>query len=225
MARFANLPARAQIHAMIRRRTLIILIVALAAKDAGAQGPLQYAPQGEPDIQRVEAYLNGIHTLKARFLQVAPSGATSEGTVWLERPGRMRFQYDPPSALVLVAGHGFVVFRDFAINQTTYIPIGRTPLGILLAEHITLTGDVTVTAIQRQPGQIQLGLVRTAAPSEGSLILAFADAPLTLRQWTVIDAQRQETRVTLYNVELGGTFDQRLFNVAALQATPDGGNR
>ena len=76
--------------------------------------------------------------------------------------------------------------------------------------------------MQRLPGQIQVSLVRTARPSDGTLTLIFADPPLTLRQWTVLDAQRKETRVTLYNVQLGGSFDQELFNVAA--PAPHSGN-
>ena len=76
-----------------------------------------------------------------------------------------------------------------------------------------LQGDVTVTAMQRLPGQIQVSLIRTASPGDGTLTLIFADNPLTLRQWTVLDAQRQETRVTLYNVETGGKFDQKLFEL------------
>jgi outer membrane lipoprotein-sorting protein len=89
--------------------------------------------------------------------------------------------------------------------------VGQTPLGILLADHVKLAGDVTVTGMQHLPGQIQVSLVRTASPGDGTLTLIFADNPLTLRQWTVLDAQRQETRVTLYNAELGGNFDQKLF--------------
>ena len=115
----------------------------------------------------------------------------------------MRFQYDPPSPLLLVAGHGLVVFHDKSLNQTSNIPLGQTPLGILLADHVKLAGDVTVTGMQRLPGQIQVSLVRTASPGDGTLTLIFADNPLTLRQWTVLDAQRQETRVTLYNAETG----------------------
>jgi outer membrane lipoprotein-sorting protein len=123
----------------------------------------------------------------------------------------MRFQYDPPSPLLLVAGHGLVVFHDKALNQTTNIPLSQTPLGILLAEHVRLQGDVTVTAMQRLPGQLQVSLIRTASPGDGTLTLIFADNPLMLRQWTVLDAQRQETRVTLNNAETGGKFDQKLF--------------
>ena len=169
------------------------------------------AGPGRPGAHR--GVLDTLRTLKAHFLQVAPNGSISQGTAWLDRPGRMRFQYDPPSPLLLVAGHGLVVFQDKALNQTSNIPVGQTPLGILLADHVKLQGDVTVTAMQRLPGQIQVSLIRTASPGDGTLTLIFADNPLTLRQWTVLDAQRQETRVTLYNVETGGKFDQKLFEL------------
>lgn len=174
----------------------------------------QPTEQDRADLDRVERYLNGLHTLKAHFLQVAPDGSISEGTAWLDRPGRMRFQYDPPAPFLLVAAHGVLLFRDSKLGQTSNLLLSQTPLGILLADQVRLSGEVTVTGILRQPGQLQVSLVRTASPSDGTLTLIFADNPLTLRQWTVLDAQRKETRVTLYNIQLGGSFDQELFNVA-----------
>ena len=200
----------------MNRRALLLLPMGLLvpAVPAAAQAAFQPTAQDRADLARIEAYLDSLRTLKARFLQVAPNGATSEGTVWLDRPGRMRFQYIPPSPLLLVAGHGLVVFRDNALNQTSNIPIGQTPLGILLADHVRMQGEVTVNGLQRLPGQIQVSLYRTKSPGDGTLTLVFADNPLALRQWTVLDAQRQETRVTLYNAELGGQFDPNLFNVA-----------
>ena len=131
--------------------------------------------------------------------------------MWLERPGRMRFQYDPPAPYLLVAGYGALVFYDAQLGQTTNIPLGQTPLGILLQENVKLSGSVTVSNIVRQPGQLQLTLYRTSSPGDGSLTLIFADNPLALRQWIVLDQQRQETRVTLVDPQLGGTFDSKLF--------------
>lgn len=196
----------------MKRRDLLVLSAGLlAARSASAQTVFQPTLQDRGDLARIEAYLDGLRALKAHFLQVAPNGAISQGTAWLERPGRMRFQYDPPSPLLLVAGHGLVVFHDKSLNQTSNIPIGQTPLGILLADRVRLSGDVTVTSMQHLPGQIQVSLVRTASPGDGTLTLVFADTPMALRQWTVLDAQRQETRVTLYNVETGGHFDPKLF--------------
>jgi outer membrane lipoprotein-sorting protein len=198
---------------MLRRHVLtgLLLFAALAPSSVLAQAVATTGPADQADVARIQDYLNSLHTLKAHFIQVAPNGAISQGTAWLDRPGRMRFQYDPPSPFLLVAGHGLVVFHDASLDQTSNIPLRSTPLSILLADHVVLGGDVTVTGLRRLPGQIQVTLARTANPTEGSLTLVFADNPLSLRQWTVIDAQGQHTTVTLTNVELGGSFDQSLF--------------
>jgi len=187
-----------------------ILLLALLSTTAVQAQPALTA-QDRADIARVETYLNGVRTLHSRFLQVAPNGATSEGQAWLQRPGRLRFAYDPPSPFLLVGGNGLLVFHDSQLRQTSNIPLGSTPLGLLLQANLRLSGDVAVTGITRAPGQLQVSLIRAKSPADGTLTLIFADAPLILRQWTVLDAQRQETRITLYNVELGGTFDQKLF--------------
>ena len=195
----------------MNRRTLLLLPATLLI--AASPVPAALTAQDQADLARIGAYLNAIRTLKAHFLQVAPDGATSGGTVWMQRPGRMRFQYDPPSPLLLVAGHGLFVYYDRELRQVTNIPLGATPLGLLLRDAITLSGDVTVTGFSRAPGLVQVTLVRTASPGDGSLTLVFADAPLALRQWAVIDGQRRETRVTLYNVEPGGSFNQDMFTL------------
>ena len=195
---------------MNRRALLAGLALATLPVAAGAQ---ELSPQDRADLARVEAYLNALRTLKARFTQVAPDGSISEGLAWLQRPGRMRFQYDPPSPLLLVAGHGLVVYYDRELDQTTNIPIGETPLGILLRDDLSLSGgDVKVVRVERLPGQLQVTVLRSATPADGTLTLVFSDPPLVLRQWTVVDAQRQVTRVALNNVEVGGSFDQDMFS-------------
>jgi outer membrane lipoprotein-sorting protein len=208
---------------MFRRRMLLLsaALLPLGANARAAPG-VTLSSADQADIGRIESYLNGLKSLKAHFKQVTGDGALSEGTAWLQRPGRMRFQYDPPSPFLLIAAHGVLIFNDSSLQQTSNIPLSRTPLGILLADHVTLSGGVTVTGIQRLPGQIQLTLVRTDSPGDGSLTLIFADPPLTLRQWTVVDAQRRETHVTLYNVQTGGTFDPQLFEQIVTPAAKAG---
>lgn len=198
---------------MLLRRTLLLSAAALVpvSRTARAATSPALSPQDKADIGRIETYLNGLKSLRAHFMQVAQDGGVSEGTAWLERPGRMRFQYDPPAPFLLIAAHGVLTFHDSALQQTSNIGLGRTPLGILLADKVELSGAVTVTDIQRLPGQIQLTLVRTESPGDGALSLIFSDPPMTLRQWTVTDAQRRETHVTLYNAQTGGTFDPQLF--------------
>lgn len=195
----------------MRRRDLL---AAFALAGIGFTRPSAAAPPtaaDQPDLDKVVEYLNALHSLRARFEQVAPDGAISRGTVWMERPGRIRFQYDPPTPLLLIAGHGEVYFHDFQLNQTSTVPLGRTPLSILLADRITFSGPVTVTDVQRQPNVIQVSVVRTANPGEGLLALVFTQNPLTLYQWTVVDAQHKITRVTLSNMQIGGHFEDNLF--------------
>ena len=205
---------------MISRR--ILLAAATLAPLCAHAAIDPRSPQDQVDIARVESYLNGIKTLKAHFFQVAGDGGISQGTAWLDRPGKMRFQYEPPSPFLLIAGHGVLTFNDSSLRQTSNIPLSRTPLGILLAETVTLNGAVTVTNIQRLPGQLQLTLVRTDSPGDGSLTLIFSDNPMTLRQWVVVDAQRRETHVTLSDVRLGGSFDPALFEQLAPPAAKNG---
>ncbi len=198
----------------MNRRTLLLtpLLAPFLPHAALAQARAAVlTSQDRADIARVEAYLNGVRTLHSRFMQVAPNGGTSEGQAWLQRPGRLRFEYDPPSPFLLVGGNGLLVFHDSQLKQTSNIPLSSTPLGLLLQDNLRLSGEVTVSGIARAPGQLQVSLFRTKSPADGTLTLIFADTPLALRQWTVLDAQRQETRITLYNVELGGTFNQKLF--------------
>lgn len=200
----------------MNRRTLLALPLALLPALAPAPARAQPAgvalsPQDRADVARIEAYLNATRSIKARFLQVAPDGGTSQGDAWLVRPGRMRFQYDPPAPFLLVGGNGLLVFHDKQLKQTSNIPLGSTPLGVLLQDNLRLSGEITIVSFIRQPGQIQVGVVRTRSPQDGVLTLIFSDDPLSLRQWTVLDAQRQETRVTLSNVQLGGSYPSSLF--------------
>ena len=215
----------------MRRRDLLLLlsccgpsVMPLATSRAATAGPapIVLTPAEQVELDSIAAYLNSLTTLKAKFLQVAPDGSVSQGIAWLERPGRMRFQYDPPSPYLLVAGHGLLVFHDSSLDQTTNIPLSSTPLGVLLARHIVLSGPITVTAFQQLPGEIDLTVVRTGSPGAGSLTLVFSTPPLTLRQWAVRDAQGKVTRVTLYNVELGGHFAGHLFTY--IPSSPPGGN-
>jgi outer membrane lipoprotein-sorting protein len=132
----------------------------------------------------------------------------------------MRFEYAPPDPQLLVAGSGMLVYHDPAVNQTSYIPIGSTPLGILLANHVDLTSaNVAVTAITRAPGEYDITLIRKDKPAQGTLTLVFSANPLQLRQWVVTDAQGKQTRVSLYDVLPGGPYPENLFQFSRPPST------
>ena len=194
-------------------RSCLIAGIALAtpAMTLAAHAQATLSPADHGWIDRVEDSMNAVTTLKARFEQTASDGQRTTGTVWLARPGRMRFEYDKPSPLLLVANDGKVVFRDTQLDQTTEIPQERTPLGLLLSAHVSLSGDVTITDFHHENGIVQISAVRTEAPGEGTLVMFFADQPLALRGWVVIDAQGRQTRVTLSDIKRGVNVSDALF--------------
>jgi outer membrane lipoprotein-sorting protein len=207
-------------RAILRLAPLLVLPL-IAVPLARAEAQLAAAPPSTPrdlaDITRVEAYLNGIHTMQARFLQVDANGNSIGGNVWMQRPGRMRFEYDPPDKMLLVAGHGLLVYYDPAVRQTSNLFLSSTPLGLLLQDNLKLAGAVTVTGIARAAGQLQVTIVRTKTPSDGAITLIFATDPLTLRSWIIRDAQGRQTQISLYDVKFGGTFAQSMFTFVGPQ--------
>lgn len=198
----------------MNRRSILGAAAALTLAPLASQAQ-QRAPAPALDrnaLARVESYLNGLRTLQARFLQVAQNGASAQGDALISRPGRMRFDYDPPEPLLLVASGGQVLMYDRELRQPTAVPASSTPLGMLLRPDIRLSGDITVTGTERSGGFLRVSMHRTGAAAEGVLSLAFSEEPMELRQWTVLDSQGRETRVTLYEVRTGMPLDNRLFD-------------
>ena len=207
---FPRAPAWSTWGAMLRR-PLLALPALIVAGRAGAQSrPL--SDRDRADIARAEAWLNRLASLKARFVQIAQNGAAAEGTGWIVRPGKMRFEYDPPEPLLLVASHGQFFYFDRQLKQATTLPLGATPLGMLLRDDLKLSGDVTISRVERGGGLLRITLFRTGKAAEGSLTLVFAEDPIELKQWAVLDAQGQETRVSLFQTQFGARFPDMLFD-------------
>ncbi|MBL8659836.1 MAG: outer membrane lipoprotein carrier protein LolA [Rhodospirillales bacterium] len=181
---------------------------ALAAQPAAAT----LSAADSADVARIERYFNAVRTLKARFLQIASTGQTAEGDVWLKRPGRMRIAYDPPVPILIVADGTWLIYSDRELGQVSYLPLGSTPAGILVENEIRLKGgNLTITGFEHEAGVIRITLVRTASPGDGSLTLVFSDNPLQLRQWRVVDAQGVVTTVSLSDVRTGVSLGSDLF--------------
>lgn len=189
---------------MLRRTLLAAAALPLLPRPAAAQA--QAALLG-----RVEAYLNSITTLRARFLQIAQNGGAAEGTAYIARPGRMRFDYDPPEPLLLVASDGQFLYYDRELRQPSIVPVSSTPLGLLLRPQIRLGGDTEVVGVEHQGGFLGVTLRRRENPAEGRLTLILAENPMELRQWIVVDGQGRQTRVTLSQIQTGMPLDRSLF--------------
>ncbi|PHQ70283.1 MAG: hypothetical protein COB93_05905 [Sneathiella sp.] len=165
----------------------------------------------QEQVVRIEAYLNTLKTMQARFLQIDAAGGVALGNVYMRRPGRMRFEYEPPAQILVVADGTWLVFRDNEIEETTRLPLFSTPVSVLLKENIELSGDVTVTKVENDGKAVRVTIVDTDNPDEGNITLVFSDAPLQLRQWLVTDAQGNTTSISLSNMQKDIKLKPELF--------------
>lgn len=176
------------------------------------------------DLARVEDYLNNLTTLKADFVQINPDGRTVTGELYYQRPDKMRLDYDPPSDILIISDGWWVIYYDRRLDQVSHLRKGSTPLGFLLADEVRLSGAVTVTDVQRAAGELHITLVQTEEPDQGSIQLSFAEDPLELRRWTVIDPQGLATHVVLERPETGLSLDRELFRFRNPQFYPGARN-
>jgi outer membrane lipoprotein-sorting protein len=190
-------------------------------------GPASAATLSEPDRQavaQVEAYLNGIRTVAANFVQVGPEGQESRGEFYLRRPGRLRFEYMPPVPLLIVADGIWLIMHDTELEQVNRWPVFDTPLAPILARQIVLLGEdaaVEVVGVGRSEDRLDITVVDRESPEEGRLTLQFDRAPLALRGWAVHDTQGGITTVILNTVMLNQELDPALFSFTDPQPLRD----
>lgn len=175
----------------------------------------------QAEIQRVEQYLNGIRSLQARFTQTGGDGRMAPGTLSLQRPGRMRFEYDPPATILIVADGSQVTLADFKDKSMSQWPIGWTSASFLAAEQVKLSGDLTVTGVTSSAGELRVTLIQTKRPQEGRVELAFAADPLLLKGWTVWDTKNVPVTVALSNLRTGVNLSRDLFRFDESQLKRD----
>ncbi len=190
---------------------LFWLAIAPAVVATETAVPAQLTAEDKADLKRVKAYLASLSTLKGGFLQISSNGGVASGKLFMSRPGKMRFEYDPPASILMIADGTFLIYIDKDLDQVTHVFLKSTPVNFLVREDIQMDGDVTVTHIERSPAVLRMTVQDTDEPEKGSLTLVFADKPLTLRKWTVIDAQNIRTDITLTGLETGVSLDPKLF--------------
>src|ERR1041385_5642120 len=163
------------------------------------------------DLDRISASLNAIHTLKGEFVQQDPNGAEEQGTVYIQKPGKMRFEYKPPSAVLVVSDGIDVAVFNKKLNTADRYPLASTPLNLLLSDHVNLQKSSYVIGLERQPGTLVVHARSNDRRMTGNITIVFSDPGLELKQWTVVDAQGLSTTVSLRNIETGVSLQSVLF--------------
>jgi len=180
--------------------------------NSGATASLK--PEQRAIIDRVNNYLTGMQVLSGKFAQVGPDGSRTQGQFYISKPGRVRFEYDDPSPIELVADGESVVVRDRRLATQDVYPLAQTPLRFLLADHVDLMKDSSLTAVYADDVFITVvveeknGIVGTSR-----LMIMFSAKDMQLKQWTVTDPQGYDTTVAVYNLDNSKRPDPAMFKI------------
>jgi len=197
---------------MIARRTaLALLAIAAMAPAALAASPPPLSAQDSATVAKAVAYLQGLTSAKGRFVQTDQRGGQATGVLYLERPGKARFEYDPPTTLLITSDGRTVSVANSRLKTLQHYPLSATPLGLFLAKEIRLDRGARVTAVTPRPGGFSITAVDVRGVGQGQIALNFGAEPLRLTGWTITDAQRRVTQVELQGLEPTGDLPASLF--------------
>ena len=181
---------------------LVTSVAALAA-------PLK--PQDVTDLNKVSAYLNAITSMQASFVQVGPNGELDQGTIYARKPGRLRFEYAPPSPYLIVSDGTTIAVANQKMRTVDRYPLLDNPLNLILRENVDLSRDNRITSIERQAGTLRITATEKSGPMQGAVTLIFAYPATELRQWIITDAQGLQTMIALKNTKTEVQLAPELF--------------
>jgi outer membrane lipoprotein-sorting protein len=200
----------------MRRFALTVLLILLGTAPSTAQ-LVQFTPENRAELERIDAYLNSIRTMKGGFVQIDPDGQVDQGTFALSKPGRMRFEYAPPASTLIVSDGTTVAVQNPKLRTVDKYPLSQTPLELVLGDNIDLLHNHSIVGAGRQQDQFIVKARSRGGNTQGNISLVFSEPGLELRQWTVIDNQGLSTTVALQNVQVGADISNVSF------ALPDKG--
>jgi len=170
-------------------------IAAVSALPASAQSSL--SAEDRAALQQAQAYLQNMTSAQGQFVETSgPQRRT--GRFWIQRPGKMRFEYTNPAGLLVVSDGSNVKRYDPRLENFEQVPLSRTPLSTFLARNVRLDQGVRIDRVTRMPsGAFAITARDSQNPNQGQVILAFAGNPMRLQEWTITDASGARTRTQL----------------------------
>jgi outer membrane lipoprotein-sorting protein len=171
-------------------------------------------PQQRAIIDRINSYLSSTQILSGNFVQVGPNGQRTQGEFYIQKPGKVRFDYDAPSSIDIVADGETVVVRDRRLATQDVYPLSQTPLRFLLSDHVDLMKDTKLVAIYADDVFITAVIEeKTGIVGTSRLMIMFSAKDMQLKQWTVTDPQGFDTTVAVYNLDTSKRPDPKMFHI------------
>lgn len=163
------------------------------------------------DLARIDASLNATTTFSGRFTQYGADGSFAEGQVYLNRPGKLRFEYDAPNPLLIVSDGVTMTQQDRALETFDRVPLSATPLNYFLKENVNLADDTEIIGLQKSPTEWRVVARDGSGEVDGTLTMVVDAVTLALREWIIGDSFGGQTRVILSDLQYNTQLDPRLF--------------
>lgn len=197
----------------MRLFTLFIMLLLCCGPLTAAENikPYRLTENDKATLLQVQQYLNRIHTISSDFIQAAPNGDITSGKFCLERPEKLRMEYDPPTPVLMVTSGNYLIYYDRELDQISRIRLDSTLVGFLAKDHIAFDNSITITGIEQEDKALRISLIQTRRPKDGTLTLEFSEDPLTIRNMIVKDSSGQTTTVALNNAQFNLPLPQSLF--------------
>ncbi len=199
----------------MRRRSLLAMVLAgslalsaspFVSRDADAQ------QLNATTAQKIADHFSSVKTMQGEFVQFGPRGEQTGGKFYIQRPGKLRFNYDEPSPMRVISDGKQVVIGNQKLKTWDVYPLSKTPLSLLLADSIDLSTDM-VRQVKEDPDLTTIVLGNKTIFGDSLITMMFDTKTYDLRQWTITDAQAKETSVIIMNVQTGVDFDPRIFRM------------
>ncbi len=197
------------------RRTLLAAAPLALLPPAAARAQQGLSAEDQALVAKATAYLQGLTSAKGRFVQTDTRGSQTQGVLYMQRPGKARFEYEAPSSLLVISDGKVVSVADKRLKTVNRYWLSQTPLKLFLADEIRLDRGVHISRVARLNDGFQITAQDRAGKTKGQITLTFSDSPMQLLGWTITDARNAATRVRLTSLERASGLDPALFRAPA----------
>jgi outer membrane lipoprotein-sorting protein len=198
----------------ILTRMLAVLSLILSLAQVASAEKYQAVALSEDQVRavnKISKFMNSFQSLRGDFVQTSARGQKARGIVLISKPGKMRFEYEPPNPLVVIADGRWLTIKNKVKERGDQYPLSSTPLRLVVSPKVDLMKETVIVGFDSKDGLTSVAFQDKKTSVGGYLVLVFDEQANMLQQWIVVDGKGRKTTVELANVEFGGKFDPKLF--------------
>ena len=201
------------LRAVVLTVGLAILPLFSAQAFAAKMQSMEITPDIQASVSKINAYFNSFKTLRGELVQTSPRGRTAKGVFFIAKPGKLRFEVEPPTPYIMASDGKWLTLTNKKMNKGDQFPLSKTPLRLLVSNQLDLLKEADVVSFAQDGGITTIALSDKKGSMPGQIVLVFDEAQDALQQWIIIDGKGQRTTVELANIEKDVKINPKLFNV------------